>query len=187
MGNLKVGIIVGSTRPGRRGRAVAEWVLEHCRSRPGAEYELIDLLDQPLPHLDEPRPAAMQQYEHPHTRSWSATIAGCDGFIFVTPEYNHSIPGVLKNAIDYLLAEWGNKAAGLVGYGTVGGARAVEHLRCVLAEVQVADVRQSLAFTLDADFEGWADFKPRAVHERTVGVLLDQVEAWAGALKPLRT
>jgi NAD(P)H-dependent FMN reductase len=129
MTDVKIGIIVGSTRPGRHARAVADWVLGQTSGRPGAGYEIIDLADYPLPHLDEPMPPSYGQYQHDHTKAWASTIGGYDGFIFVTPEYNHSTSGVLKNAIDYLYAEWNNKAAAFVSYGSLGGARAIEHLR----------------------------------------------------------
>lgn len=123
MTDVKIGIIVGSTRPGRHARAVADWVLGQTTGRPGARYEIIDLADYPLPHLDEPMPPSFGQYQHDHTKAWAATVGGYDGFIFVTPEYNHSTSGVLKNAIDYLYAEWNNKAAAFVAYGSLGGAR----------------------------------------------------------------
>src|SRR4051794_26038414 len=113
----KIAIIIGSTRPGRRGVDVARWVLENAAARENASYELVDLLDFPLPHLDEAMPPAMGQYENDHTLEWAAKIGQYDGFIFVTPEYDHSTSGVLKNAIDYLYAEWNNKAAGFVSYG----------------------------------------------------------------------
>ncbi|HEY0374701.1 MAG TPA: NAD(P)H-dependent oxidoreductase, partial [Amnibacterium sp.] len=128
MADLKIAIILGSTRPGRNGAAVAEWVLGRAGSREGADYELIDLKDFPLPHLDEAMPPSMGQYAGEHTRRWAETIAKYDGFVFVTPEYNHSTSGVLKNAIDYLYGEWNNKAAAFVSYGALSGARAVEHL-----------------------------------------------------------
>jgi NAD(P)H-dependent FMN reductase len=134
----KIGIILGSTRPGRNGEAVARWVLDIASKRTDAEFELIDLLDYKLPHLDEQLPPSMGQYSQPHTQEWARKIAGFDGFIFVTPEYNHSTSGVLKNAIDYLYAEWNNKAAGFVSYGAMGGARAVEHLRLIAGDVEPA-------------------------------------------------
>src|SRR5258705_13574934 len=109
--SLKIAVILGSTRPGRNGKAIADWVVAKASDRTGATYELVDLLDHPLPHLDEPIPAAAGQYAGEHTKQWAKTIAAYDGYIFVTPEYNHSISGVLKNAIDYLKAEWANKAA----------------------------------------------------------------------------
>jgi NAD(P)H-dependent FMN reductase len=186
MSPLKIAVIIGSTRPGRKGRAVAEWVLEHAQGRPGASYELIDLIDHPLPHLDEPVPASAGRYQQDHTRRWAETIAAYDGFIFVTPEYNHSTTGVLKNAIDYLHNEWHNKAAAFVGYGVVGAARAVEHLRGILSEVQVAHVRQAMAFSFFSDFQNFSEFTPGEHHLQYLPVMLDQLEAWADALKPLR-
>lgn len=183
---LKIAIILGSTRPGRNGKAVADWVLEQASSRTEATYELVDLLDHPLPHLDEAVPPSMGRYEAEHTKSWAATIAGYDGFVFVSPEYNHSTSGVLKNAIDFIYAEWNNKAAGFVSYGSLGGARAVEHLRAISAELQLAGVRQQLNFSLATDFENFSDFKPGPQHSDQAQVLFDQLEAWAGAMKTLR-
>src|SRR5690242_10010169 len=153
---IRIGVILGSTRPTRNGEAVARWVMDSVSRRDDAEFELIDLKDYPLPHLDEPLPPSLGQYSRPHTLEWADTIGSMDGFVFVTPEYNHGTSGVLKNAIDYLYAEWNNKAAGFVSYGTVGGARAVEHLRLVMGELQVADVRQQVTFSLLADFENFS-------------------------------
>lgn len=186
MRNLNIAVILGSTRPGRNGKAVADWVVEQAQGRPGASYELVDLLDYPLPHLDESLSPLLGQYQNEHTKEWAAQVAGYDGFVFVTPEYNHSMSGVLKNAIDYLQAEWHNKAAALVGYGGVGGARAVEHLRCVLSEIQIAHVRQVLAFSLYTDFENFSVFKPGDMHSEFANIMFDQLESWAAALKPLR-
>jgi NAD(P)H-dependent FMN reductase len=186
MSALKIAIILGSTRPGRNGKAVADWVVQQAQRRDGATYELVDLLDFPLPHLDEPLPPAMGQYQNDHTKAWAAKIDQYDGFVFVTPEYNHSTSGVLKNAIDFLQAEWNNKAAALVGYGGVGGARAVEHLRGVLSEVQVAHVRQTIAFSFFTDFENFSTFRPADHHLDYASVMFDQLEAWTSALKPLR-
>jgi len=139
----KIGIILGSTRPNRNGEQVANWVLDHATRRDDAEFELIDLRDYPLPHLDEPMPPSMGQYQHDHTKQWATKIASFDGFVIVTPEYNHGTSGVLKNAIDYLYAEWNNKAVGFVSYGGAGGARAAEHRavddpRC--ASIDLGDV-----------------------------------------------
>jgi NAD(P)H-dependent FMN reductase/polyisoprenoid-binding protein YceI len=186
MSDLKIAIILGSTRPGRNGKAVADWVLEKSASRTAAKYELVDLADYPLPHMDEPLPPTMGQYAGAHTKAWAAKIAEFDGFIFVTPEYNHSTTGVLKNALDYLFAEWTNKAAGFVSYGSLGGARAIEHLRAICSELQMAHVRQQLSFSLFTDFENFSTFKPAEMYNATSGVLFDQLESWAGALKPLR-
>src|SRR4249920_2068465 len=156
----RIGIILGSTRPNRNGEQVAKWVYETASLRSDAEFELVDLRDYPLPHLDEPLPPSLGQYQHEHTKRWADKIASFDGFIIVTPEYNHGTSGVLKNAIDYLYAEGNNKAVGFVSYGSVGGARAVEHLRLVAGELQMADVRQQVALSLITEFENYSDFKP---------------------------
>lgn len=183
---LKIGIIMGSTRPGRNGEAVANWVHKIAQKRNDAEFELVDILDYHLPLLDEPVPSSQGQYSRPHTKNWASKIASFDGFVFVTPEYNHSTSGALKNAIDFIYAEWNNKAAGFVGYGGAGGVRAVENLRLVMAELQVADVRAQVALSLFSDFENFSVFKPDPRHEKSLNTVFDQVIAWAGALKPLR-
>lgn len=183
---LRTAIIIGSTRPGRNGEAVSKWVYEIAKKRSDAEFELVDIKDFNLPLLDEPIPPSMGQYSKPHTKAWAAKIASFDAFVFVAPEYNHSISAALKNAIDFLFKEWNNKAAGFVSYGSAGGARAVEHLRVVLAEVQIATVRNQVLLSLFADFENFSVFKPAARHEKSVNEMLDQVIAWGGALKSLR-
>ncbi|KYF56700.1 NADPH-dependent FMN reductase [Sorangium cellulosum] len=183
---LKVAIILGSTRPGRNGEAVAKWVHELATKKGGAEYELVDIKDFDLPLLDEPAPPSMGQYTKPHTRAWAAKIDAFDAFVFVTPEYNHGTSGALKNAIDFLYKEWNNKAAGFVSYGSAGGARAVEQLRLVMAELQIADVRAQVMLSLFDDFENFSVFKPNPRHERSVGNMLDQLLAWGGAMKTLR-
>ena len=182
----RIAIILGSTRPGRNGEAVARWVLEQASTRTDAEYELVDLRDHPLPHLDEEVPASMGMYSQAHTKAWAATIAAYDGFVFVTPEYNHGTSGVLKNALDYLYAEWNNKSAGFVSYGSAGGVRAVEQLRLVMGELQVADVRQQVQFSLFSDFENYSTFVPGPQHAAMASVMLDQVVAWADALRTVR-
>jgi NAD(P)H-dependent FMN reductase len=184
--DLKIAIILGSTRPGRNGKAVADWVTDKAAARTAAQYELVDLADHPLPHMDEPLPPTMGQYAGEHTKQWAQTIAAYDGYIFVTPEYNHSTSGVLKNAIDYLYGEWNNKAAAFVSYGSVGGARAIEHLRAICSELQIAHVRQQLSFSMWTDFENFSTFTPGPQHAESAVVLLDQLESWAKAMKSVR-
>ena len=183
---LKIAIIIGSTRPGRKAEAVATWAHEIAQQRTDATFELVDIAKYELPLLDEPVPPSQDKYSKEHTKRWAAKIAEFDGFLFVSPEYNHGISGALKNAIDFLYKEWNNKAAGFVSYGSAGGARAVEHLRLVMAEVQVATVRAQVMLSLATDFENWKVFKPAPQHSKTLGVVLDQLIAWAGALQPLR-
>lgn len=185
-GMIKIGIILGSTRPGRNGEAVAHWVRDIASQRTDAQFELVDLLDYKLPHLDEMVPPSLGQYSQPHTQEWARKIDSFDGFIMVTPEYNHSTSGVLKNAIDFLYAEWNNKAVGFVSYGSLGGARAVEHLRLVAGELQMADVRAQVALSLFNDFENFSEFKPGAFQVEALNTTLDQVLAWSAALAPLR-
>src|SRR5882672_4052365 len=152
---LKVAIIIGSTRPGRKAGVVARWVYDIASRRSDASFEVVDIAAFDLPLLDEPFPPIMNQYSKPHTKAWAAKIATFDAFVFVTPEYNHSIPGALKNAIDFLFREWNDKAAGFVGYGGAGGARGIEHLRLVMGEIKVADVRTPVALSMYTDFQNF--------------------------------
>jgi NAD(P)H-dependent FMN reductase len=185
---LKIGIILGSTRPGRNGEAVARWVYDTARERSNeAEFEYVDIKDYNLPLLDEPIPPSQAKYSKEHTKAWSAKINSFDAYIFITPEYNHGIPGALKNAIDFLYHEWNNKAAGFVSYGSAGGVRSVEHLRLVMAELQIADVRAQVTLSLFTDFENLTKFKPASYHGKSFNDMLDQVIAWGTALKALRT
>lgn len=183
---MKIAVITGSTRPERNNGAVARWVYELAHKRGDAEFELVDIKDYQLPLLDEPVPASQGQYSQPHTKAWAAKIAGFDAYVFVTPEYNHGTSAALKNAIDYLFREWNNKAAGFVGYGGAGGARAVEHLRLILANVMVATVQSQVMLSLFTDFEMFATFRPDPRHDAELHTVLDQVIAWAGALRSLR-
>jgi NAD(P)H-dependent FMN reductase len=125
-------------------------------------------------------------YAQGHTRRWAETIASYDGYVFVTPEYNHGTTGVLKNAIDFLYHEWHNKAAGFVGYGLLGATRAVEQLRLIMAELHIADVRDQIALSMFTDFENGADPAPAEHHEPVLHRMLDQIIAWTNALAPLR-
>jgi NAD(P)H-dependent FMN reductase len=183
---IKIAIILGSTRPGRNGEAVAKWVYEGAKKRSDTEFELVDIKDFNLPLLDEPVPPIMGQYSKSHTKAWAAKIAAFDAYVFVTPEYNHGTSGALKNAIDFLFAEWNNKAAGFVSYGGASGARAVEQLRLNLAEVRMATVRNQVLFSMYTDFENFSVFKPESHKEEAVNAMLDELIAWGGAMKTLR-
>ena len=183
---IRIAIILGSTRPGRNGEAVANWVYDLARNRKDAEFELVDVAAFNLPLLDEPVPPSLGRYSKPHTKAWASKIDSFDAFVFVTPEYNHGTSAALKNAIDFLYREWNNKAAGFVGYGSAGGARAVESLRLVMAEVQVATVRAQVLLSLFADFQNFGVFKPAPLQSRALETMLDQLVAWGAALKALR-
>ena len=184
---LKVAIIIGSTRPGRNGEAVGRWIYEKAKNRDDAQYELVDIKDYNLPLLDEPIPPSMGRYSNEHTKIWSTKIDSFDAYVFVTPEYNHGVPGALKNAIDFLFKEWNNKVAGFVSYGSAGGVRAVEQLRLVMAEVKVATVRAQVQLSLFTDFENFSTFRPHEIHVKSTNNMLDEVISWASAMKTLRT
>lgn len=179
MSKLNIGIILGSTRQGRVSPQVGEWVKKVADQRGDANYEIVDIADFKLPLLGEAD--ATEQ-----ATAWNAKLASLDGFVFIVQEYNHSITGALKNALDYARDAWNNKAAGIVSYGSVGGARAAEHLRGILGELSVADVRVHPALSLFTDFENGTVFKPADMHLTNVNGMLDQVIAWSGALKTLR-
>ncbi|WP_433593607.1 NADPH-dependent FMN reductase [Nocardia sp. CA-145437] len=183
----RIGIILGSTRPNRKGSQIARWVRDQASTRGDAEYDLIDLRDHPLPHFDEPVPPMFGPSANEPTRAWAERIAACDGFVIVTPEYNGGYPGVVKNALDHLFAEWNNKAVGFVSYGVNGGARAVVQLRAVCSTLGMADVGYQVGISVLTDFENHTTFVPSAAHAATLGKTLDQLIAWTGALAPLRS
>ncbi|GLO67838.1 reductase [Oceanobacillus sp. E9] len=184
---MKIGIILGSVRKGRNGEAVANWMYDFATNRnDDVTYEIVDLADYPLPMLGAEVKESDQEEAAQAIQSWSEKMASFDGYIFITPEYNHAIGGALKNATDYLKVEVHNKAAGFVGYGSLGGTRAHENLRLILGELQVADVRTAVTFSLMTDFENMSVFKPADFHHANANEMLDQVIAWSGALKSLR-
>ncbi len=175
--HLKIGIILGSTREGRVSPQVGQWVLSKAKDRSVA-YELVDIKDYQLPLLGEAEATT-------NLTKFNEKLASLDGFIFIVSEYNHAMSGALKNALDSAREAWYHKAAGLVSYGSAGGVRAAEQVRLVLAELNVADVRTHVFFSLFDDFNDQG-FNPRDVHLDNLNVLFDQVETWAGALKTIR-
>jgi NAD(P)H-dependent FMN reductase len=177
---LKIGIILGSTRQGRVSPQVGEWVKGIADQRADADYEIVDIADFNLPFL------GTTDGTEPGIAAWNEKLASLDGFVFVVQEYNHSITGALKNAIDFAREAWYNKAAGIVSYGSTGGARAAEHLRGILGEVKVADVRTHPTLSLFTDFENGSVFKPADLHQTNMTAMLDEVIAWSGALKTIR-
>jgi len=184
---LKIGIVLGSVRKGRNGEAVAKWTYDFATKRnDDVEYEIVDLADYKLPFLGAEVPEAQQAEAEAAIKAWSEKMASFDGYIFVVPEYNHAVGGAFKNATDYLNAEVNNKAAGFVGYGSLGGTRAHENLRLILGELQVADVRTAVTFSLMSDFENMSEFKPADYHTDNANQMLDQVIAWSKALKTVR-
>ncbi|HEY1547501.1 MAG TPA: NAD(P)H-dependent oxidoreductase, partial [Kofleriaceae bacterium] len=138
---LKLGIVLGSTRTGRFADRPATWLFELATRRDDAAFELVDLRDYPLPFFDEPKSPFREPSQHAVATRWARKVGELDGYVFVTGEYNHSIPASLKNALDYVYAEWNRKPAAFVGYGNAGGARGIEQLRSMLVELQVAPLR----------------------------------------------
>ncbi|GAA0603440.1 NAD(P)H-dependent oxidoreductase [Virgibacillus siamensis] len=185
---LNIGVILGSVRQGRNAEAVANWVYDFAANRKDQDvnYELVDLADYNLPLLGAAVPEAQQKESETAIQAWSEKMASFDGYIFVVPEYNHSVGGAIKNALDYLKPEVANKAAGMVGYGSLGGTRAHENLRLIFGELQVADVQTAVTFSLMTDFENFSVFKPADYHAANANGMLDQVIAWSGALKTVR-
>lgn len=175
---LNIGIILGSTRQGRVSPQVGDWVKEIADKRGDANYTIVDIANFKLPFLGEE--------DAPGIAKWNETLNSLDGFVFIVQEYNHSITGALKNALDLAREAWNNKAAGIVSYGSTGGARAAEHLRGIMGELMIADVRTHPTLSLFTDFENGTDFKPQELHYDNVQLMLDQVNAWSGALKTLR-
>jgi NAD(P)H-dependent FMN reductase len=182
----KIAIVTGSTRPGRNNIGVAEWVLAQAQQRTDAEFEIVDIADYNLPLLDEAYPAAYQNYQNDHTMAWAAKIAEFDGFVFITAEYNHSVTPALANALSYLNAEFANKAAGIVSYGSAFGVRAAEHLRGILSELQIAHVQKTGMFSLFTDFENFSVFKPSELQAASLAPVLDQLIPWTKALEVVR-
>ncbi|MEH7344250.1 NADPH-dependent FMN reductase [Bacillus sp. JJ1532] len=180
MTKLNIGIILGSTRQGRVSPQVGEWVKGIADKRGDANYEIVDIADFNLPFL------GTTDGTEPGIAAWNEKLANLDGFVFIVQEYNHSITGALKNALDFAREAWNNKAAGIVSYGSTGGARAAEHLRGIMGELLIADVRTHPTLSLFTDFENMSEFKPAELHLNNVNDMLDQVNAWSGALKTIR-
>lgn len=186
---MKLGVIVGSTRPGRLGSKVGQWVLDQCTARGDADvqFELVELADYDLPLLGEPvvPGAANRDYEHPNTRAWSRKIDELDGFVWVTPEYNHGVPAALKNALDVLYPEWNEKTVAFVSYGADGGVRAVEQWRAIVANVKMYDVRGQVALSLFTDFTD-GELSPLDRREGELKLMLDQLVTLTKATASLR-
>ncbi|WP_426241573.1 NADPH-dependent FMN reductase [Nocardioides sp. LHG3406-4] len=183
-----IGILVGSTRPGRKGSQIGRWVLDHASGRDDATFELVELADYDLPLLREAVVPgdANRDYETPQTRVWSQRIDTFDGFVWVTPEYNHGVPAAMKNALDVLYPEWGHKAVAFVSYGADAGVRAVEHWRAIVANVHMVDVRSQVALSTFGDFAG-ETFSPSERRPQELTRLLDQLTAMTTTMLGMRS
>ena len=182
----KIAIITGSVRPGRQSLNVATWVKSIADRRDDATFEVVDIADFNLPLWQEPMSPSWGPAESAEGQAWSARMAEFDGYVFVVPEYNHSVTGALKNALDYLKPEVANKAAAFVSYGAAGGARAVEHLRGIVAEMEIAHVRNTVMMSLFTDFENFSAFTPTEQAVASVDPMLDQLLPWTKAMEAVR-
>ncbi|SIN84824.1 NAD(P)H-dependent FMN reductase [Carnobacterium alterfunditum] len=185
---MKIGIISGSVREGRNSAAVTEWIHEFAvkRNDEGVEYEMVALADYDLPLLGAKLPENRQATASAAIQAWSEKMASFDGYVFITPEYNHAVGGALKNALDFLKAEVANKTASLVGYGSLGGARAHENMRVILGELSVASVRTTTNFSLITDFENMSIFKPNDYNKVNAQGMFDDLLLWTKALNTIR-
>jgi NAD(P)H-dependent FMN reductase len=169
-------VVVGSTRPGRVGLPVARWVHDQAEVHGAFDTELVDLAEVALPLLDEPNHPRLGHYQHEHTHAWSATVGRADAFVFVTPEYNHGYPASLKNAIDYLYAEWRDKPVGFVSYGGVaGGTRAVAQLKTVVSPLKMVPVPEGVIVPFVHKMMTDGRFQPGDVQERSATAMLDEL------------
>ncbi len=191
---LTIKVIIGSTRPNRFSEKPAQWIFDEAKKLEGVEAELLDLRDYDLPMFNQPfSPSRVKDgnYGDPKVNAWAKKIGEADAFIMVSPEYNHSMSGVLKNALDSVYAEWNNKAVGFISYGSVGGARAVEHLRGIAVELQMAPIRQGVHIPGSIVYpvsDGEMEWKPTEDEslQRNATRMLEQLVWWGNALKVAR-
>lgn len=193
MDKLKVKIILGSTRQNRFSDKPGAWIAGIAKQRPDMDVEILDLRDYPMPFFDEPVSSSSKKepFKNEAVVKWTAKIAEADAYVIVAPEYNHSMPAVLKNALDYVYQEWNNKPVGFVSYGSVMGARSVEQLRLVAVELQLAPIRNTVHVPVDvlvkaAGWAGPADPSVLSSLDDKAKGLLDQLLWWGSALKVAR-
>jgi NAD(P)H-dependent FMN reductase len=181
-------IIIGSTRPGRVGPAVAAWITQRAEEHGGFDVQVTDLAELNLPIFNEPNHPRLKQYAHQHTKDWSALVEGSDAFVFVTPEYNYAFNAALKNAIDYLFGEWNHKAAGIVSYGGIAaGTRATQMLKQVLTALKIMPVPEAVNIPFVREFlDEDGRFKPNEAMEASATAMLDELLRWTESLRPLR-
>jgi NAD(P)H-dependent FMN reductase len=185
---MKLEIIVASTRPGRAGPSIAAWFEDFARRHGKFDIELVDLAEVNLPLLDEPAHPRLMNYQHEHTKRWSATVASADAYAFVTPEYNYGAPAPLINALDFVFREWHYKPACFVSYGgQSGGIRSVQMMKPILTTLKMMPIPEAVAipfFAQHRDADG--RFTATDAHERAAADMLNELEKWAVALKALR-
>lgn len=184
---LKLNVLITSTRPGRAGLPIGTWFAEHARKHGRFDVVVTDLKELALPLLDEPGHPRLGQYENAHTKAWSETVRASDAFVMVTPEYNHSAPPALLNALDYLYAEWNYKPAGFVSYGgPAGGARSVQMAKTTLSALKVVPIVESVIIPMFTSHMKDGSFVATDGHAKLADGMLDELHRWAEALRPMR-
>jgi NAD(P)H-dependent FMN reductase len=181
-------IFIVSTRPGRKGEAIARWFEQQARAHGTFEIEMVDLAEVNLPMLDEPEHPRLRKYQHEHTKQWSARVSRADAFVFVTPEYNYSSPPTLVNAIDYLVHEWAYKPVGFVSYGGVsGGTRSVQMTKMLVSSLKMVPLVEAVTLPFfSKHFAADGTFAPDETQAKAAAAMLDELLRWTGALKTLR-
>lgn len=189
MASPRIGVIMATTRGARIADKPAQWLMDLAERREDLDFELVDLRDYPLPFFDEDYPPAYGPVKSEVGRKWQEKVAEFDGYIFVTGEYNNSIPAVFKNALDYAYTQWNRKPVAFFGYGGVGGARAVQHLRQVVVELQMAPVRHGI-YLGSGDFfalmQGQKTMDDFGYLEQSATDLFENLAWWTNALKQAR-
>jgi NAD(P)H-dependent FMN reductase len=183
----KLSVVVASTRPGRAGLPIATWFVERAKAHGKFDVGVLDLKEENLPLLDEPKHPRLEDYQQDHTKRWSAKVAASDAFVFVTPEYNYSAPPALLNALDYLFHEWAYKAAAFVSYGGVsGGTRSVQMTKQVLTTLSVMPIPHAVTIPFFSTMLKDDRFHASEALEKSVAPMLDELLRWTDALAPLR-
>lgn len=185
----KLLIVVASTRPGRVGLPVSRWVRERAEQHGGFSVEVADLAEINLPFMDEPNHPRLRQYTQQHTKDWSAIVDAADAFVFVMPEYNHAFNAPLKNAIDYLVHEWGYKPVGLVSYGGIsGGLRAVQLLKPTLSGLRMTPLTEAVVIpSVQSLIADDGSFQATDQLNDSAQGMFDAIQRWIPALGALRT
>lgn len=188
MQKQKVMVLLGSNRPGRKGEKVADWFKTVTNARDDMEFTYVDVDDLRLPMYNEPEIPMMGNYRYDYTKKWAEQVAAADAFVFITPEYNHGYPAVLKNAIDYLYAEWVHKPVGFVGYGVNAGVRSVEQLRQVVANLGMMAVSTSphVGFNIFTEVDDKGELVAHEGKAQAANTMLDELKWWSEALSVAR-
>lgn len=184
----RIKIIISTTRPGRKGPAIASWIAEKAKQRPAFDVEILDLAEINLPMMNESHHPRLKKYQHDHTKEWSEMVDSADAFIFVLAEYNHGITAPLKNAIDYLSQEWAYKPVGLVSYGGVaGGTRAVHMIKEIITTLKMVPLSEGVLIPFFQQYLNEdGDFVPSDITEESADIMLSELIRWTEALQPMR-